>query len=86
MFHHDERHEQMQRQSVDYSNQSGAQRSRSINAERLLGGGSNSTRANSIRGGDGFMNSEIVSLQIATLQERTDKVYAMLTTKLGRVW
>jgi len=32
-----------------------------------------------------FENNDIVSLQIATLQERTDKVYAMLTTKLGRV-
>ena len=29
--------------------------------------------------------NDVISLQVATLQERTDKVYAMLTTKLGRV-
>jgi CRP-like cAMP-binding protein len=28
---------------------------------------------------------DVISMQVATLQERTDKVYAMLTTKLGRV-
>jgi len=28
---------------------------------------------------------DLISMQIATLQERTDKVFAMLTTKLGRV-
>jgi CRP-like cAMP-binding protein len=28
---------------------------------------------------------DVISMQIATLQERTDKVFAMLTTKLGRV-
>ena len=28
---------------------------------------------------------DVISMQVATLQERTDKVYTMLTTKLGRV-
>jgi hypothetical protein len=31
------------------------------------------------------MMQDVISMQIATLQERTDKVFAMLTTKLGRV-
>jgi len=46
---------------------------------------STNSRHGSRREIGGYNNSEIVSMQIATLQERTDKVYAMLTTKLGRV-
>ncbi|GMI28185.1 hypothetical protein TeGR_g1413 [Tetraparma gracilis] len=34
---------------------------------------------------DPRMMQDVISMQIATLQERTDKVFAMLTTKLGRV-